>query len=83
MFCAHGRGNYVLWRSWVWFCSGLCSFRVSFGLPEGLASLRCFWVGIRASEERGLGLHFFSLFSFASGFTPLGFHVVGLPALRL
>ena len=33
--------------------------------------------------ERGLGLHFFSLLSFASGFTPLGFHVVGLPALRL
>ena len=25
-----------------------------------------------------LGLHFFSFFSFASGFTPLGFHVVGL-----
>ena len=52
-------------------------FRVSFGFAPGFALLRfllvclrgfaslgCFWVGLRASMERGLGLHFFSSFGF-------------------
>ena len=73
-------------------------FRVSFGFAPGFALLRfllvclrgfasvgCFWVGLRASMERGLGLHFFSSFGFcfrlhsfrvscglASGFASLG-----------
>ena len=46
------------------FAPGFALLRFLLVCLRGFASLGCFWVGLRASMERGLGLHFFSSFGF-------------------